>query len=68
MAQNTDSPDRETDDHSTDESDDSMFTDSFAPRGELPDDAATDAGDDELSEIEDLLPKAGPVDGTAQLP
>jgi len=65
MAQNTDSPDRETDDPSTDESDDSMFTDSFAPRGELPDDAATD---DELSEIEDLLPKAGPVDGTAQLP
>jgi hypothetical protein len=72
MAQNTDSPDREP----ADESDDRMFTDSFAPRDERPDAAAadsdkdtdTDTDTDELGEIQDLLPKAGPIDGTAQLP
>ncbi len=74
MAQNTDSPDRDP----ADESDDRMFTDSFAPRDELPDDAAPATGGDaaerdeaegdELDELEDLLPKAEPADGTAQLP
>lgn len=51
-----------------DESDDRMFTDSFAPR-ESPDPLTEpDREEDELDEIEDLLPKAEPTEGPAPLP
>ena len=50
-----------------DESDERMFTDSFAPQ-DPSDPAAEDREEDELDEIEDLLPKGEPADGTAPLP
>lgn len=50
-----------------DESDDRMFTDSFAPQ-ERSDGATEDREEDELDEIEDLLPKGEPADGSAPLP
>lgn len=51
-----------------DESDDRMFTDSFAPSPDPLTDPVDDAPEDELDEIEDLLPKGEPADGPAPLP
>ena len=54
-----------------DQSDDRMFTDSFAPQDIVPDsDPITepDKEEDELDEFEDLLPKGEPAEGDAQLP
>lgn len=57
-----------------DESDDRMFTDSFAPSPDpLTDPVETSAEpsaepDDELEKIEDLLPEGEPTDGPAPLP
>jgi hypothetical protein len=52
-----------------DESDDRLFTDSFAPR-ERDEGKQTDDGkpEDELDKIEDLLPQAEPTEGSAPLP
>ncbi|CAN5150881.1 hypothetical protein BH09ACT5_BH09ACT5_07830 [soil metagenome] len=68
MALTSDTPERQDSDAaSPDESDDRMFTDSFAPRdpalGTEP-----EPEEDELDEIEDLMPKGGPTEGTAPLP
>jgi len=52
-----------------DESDDRMFTDSFAPPSPDPlTDPVPAADEDSLDELEDLLPKGEPTDGTAPLP
>lgn len=71
MAQDTGSPRDSIDRDSIDESDDTMFTDSFAPHEDrVPGkDAADDAApEDELAEVEELLPQSEPVDGPAPLP
>jgi hypothetical protein len=72
MAQDTGSLDPDgIDRDSVDESDDTMFTDSFAPHedrlssAEAADDAQPE---DELAEVEELLPQGEPVDGPAPLP
>ena len=64
MAHHTDSADRELPDNvdKPDESDESMFTDSFAPRD------AGDGENDTLDEAEELLPKGEPAEGGGQLP
>lgn len=51
-----------------DESDDRMFTDSFAPRESKDPLTEPDREEDDLDEVEDLLPKGEPTDGTAPLP
>ena len=61
MAQDIDSTDRD----GIDESDDRMFTDSFAPREEDPREPSTE---DPLEEAEELLPQAEPAEGPAPLP
>lgn len=48
-----------------DESDDRMFTDSFAPPAEK---NAEDRDEDALDEVEDLLPEGEPIEGPAPLP
>lgn len=64
MTQDIHSPGRDGIDE-TDETDDRMFTDSFAPREEDPPAASSE---DPLEEAEELLPQAEPVEGPATLP
>lgn len=65
MAQDIDTPDRD----GIDESDDRMFTDSFAPREEGPPESPPESSpEDPLEEAEELLPQAEPVEGPAPLP
>ena len=66
MTSDIDSPDREPDREPVDESDNRMFTDSFAPRDEGA--PAEPAKEDDLDELEDLLPKGEPTEGSAPLP
>jgi len=51
-----------------DESDDTMFTDSFAPSPDPLTDPVPADDEDALDEIEELLPKGEPTDGPAPLP
>ena len=51
-----------------DQSDDRMFTDSFAPSPDPLTDREPSADDDPLDELDDLLPKGEPTDGPAPLP
>ena len=51
-----------------DQSDDRMFTNSFAPSPDPLTDPVSDKPEDELDEVEELLPKGEPTDGSAPLP
>ena len=70
MTSDIDSPDREPDREPVDESDNRMFTDSFAPHDEGAPvaDSVEPVEEDDLDELEDLLPKGEPTEGSAPLP